>query len=191
VYAARINALSPGGHSSLADRIPNPLAALARAATALEELGARSRHLGPPGLEGICMNIAALDGGVAFNIIPAIATLTFSVRPAPGADVDALVTLAQACVRDATAPLATDWNVFATNPAFATRSIEAFAPLLGDRVRDPVDLPFGTEAGQFVETGIDAVVLGPGHIEQAHRADEFVALDELMQAVRIFEQVMS
>jgi acetylornithine deacetylase len=191
VYAARISARSPGGHSSLADRIPNPLAALARAATALDELGARNRHLGPPGLEGICMNVAALDGGVAFNIIPAVATLTFSVRPAPGVDVDALVAQAQTCVREAAAPLATDWNVFATNPAFATRSIDAFAPLLGDRVREPIDLPFGTEAGQFTETGIDAVVLGPGHIEQAHRADEFVALDELMQAVRIFEQVMS
>lgn len=191
VYAARIGARSPGGHSSLADRIPNPLAALARAATALGELGTRSRHLGPPGLEGVCMNIAALDGGVAFNIIPAVATLTFSVRPAPGVDVDALVAQAQACVRDAAAPLSTDWNVFATNPAFATRSIDAFAPLLGDLVQAPVDLPFGTEAGQFVETGIDAVVLGPGQIDQAHKADEFVTLDELVQAVRIFEQVMS
>jgi acetylornithine deacetylase len=191
VYAARISARSPGGHSSLAESIPNPLAALARAAVALDDLGARSRQLGPPGLQGICMNVAALDGGIAFNIIPALATLTFSVRPSPGVGVEGLVAEAQSCVRAAAAPLATDWNVLATNPAFATRDLASFAQILGEATQDPVDLPFGTEAGQFVEQGIDAVVLGPGQIEQAHRADEFVALDELMQAVRIFERVMS
>jgi acetylornithine deacetylase len=191
VYAAKINARSSGGHSSLVDRVPNPLAALARAATALDQLAARKRALGPQGLQGICMNVAALDGGVAFNIIPPLATLTFSMRPAPGVDMDALAEEARACVRETAAPLETDWNVIATNPAFATVSVESFRPLLGDRVGTPVDLPFGTEAGQFVEKGIDTVVLGPGRIEQAHTADEFVDLDDLVQAVDIFQQVMS
>lgn len=190
VYAARIGARGPGGHSSLAGSTVNPLAALARAAVALEALGSRKRDLGPPGLEGICMNIASLDGGVAFNIIPPAATLTFSVRPAPGVDMTALAAEAEACVKQAVAPMASDWNVFATNPAFATRDLGAFTALFGPLARDPVDLPFGTEAGQFVEKDIDAVVFGPGHIEQAHRADEYVALDELVQAVRIFAQVM-
>jgi acetylornithine deacetylase len=106
-------------------------------------------------------------------------------------DVEALATEAQRCVRAAAAPLATDWSVFATNPAFATRDLASFGPILGEATQAPVDLPFGTEAGQFVEQGIDAVVLGPGQIEQAHKADEFVALDELVQAVRIFERVMT
>jgi acetylornithine deacetylase len=191
VYAARISARSSGGHSSLADTIPNPLAALARAAVALEELGTRSRKLGPPGLQGICMNVSALDGGMAFNVIPALATLTFCVRPPPGVDVQALVTEARGCVRAATSPLPTEWEAFASNPAFATRALAAFEPLLGEPARAPVDLPFGTEAGQFVERGIDAVVCGPGHVEQAHKADEFVTLDELEQAVRILGRVMS
>jgi acetylornithine deacetylase len=191
VYAAKVGARSPGGHSSLAERIPNPLTALARAASALDQLGARKRHLGPPGLEGICMNVAALDGGVAFNIIPSQATLTFSMRPAPGVDMEALAQETQACVREAAAPLDTDWDVIATNPAFATLAVASFQPLLGDLVNTPVDMPFGTEAGQFVEKGIDTVVLGPGRIEQAHKADEFVDVDDLVQAVEIFKRVMS
>jgi acetylornithine deacetylase len=190
VYAATISARSPGGHSSLADRIPNPLAALARAAAALDQLGARKRDLGPLGLQGLCMNVAALDGGVAFNIIPSLATLTFSVRPAPGVDMEPLAQEIQTCVREAAAPLPTEWNVIATNPAFATLALGQFQPLLGDLVRTPVDLPFGTEAGQFVEKGIDTVVLGPGRIEQAHKADEFVDVDDMVQAVEIFQQVM-
>jgi acetylornithine deacetylase len=190
VYAARINATSPGGHSSLAETVPNPLTALARAAVALDDLGVRCRDLGPEGLRGLCMNIAALDGGLAFNIIPARAALTFSMRPAPGVDLSSIIEQAQDTVRIATAPLTMDWQTIATNPAFETRDLSSFAPLLGDRTRSPVDLPFGTEAGQFVEQGIDAVVLGPGRIEQAHKADEYVDLDELEEAVRVFLQVI-
>jgi acetylornithine deacetylase len=191
VYAAKISARSPGGHSALADAVPNPLAALARVAVALDQLGAQSRQLGPPELQGICMNVAALDGGVAFNIIPAAATLTFSARPPPGVDAQALVTRLRACAQAAAEPLPTDWEALASNPAFATRDPASFAPILGELLRAPVSLPFGTEAGQFVENGIDAVVFGPGRIEQAHKADEFVALDELMQAVRILGRVMT
>jgi acetylornithine deacetylase len=190
VYAARIATTSPGGHSSLAETVPNPLTALARAAIALDDLGVRCRDLGPQGLRGLCMNVAALDGGMAFNIIPARATLTFSMRPAPGVDLGSMVLEAQEVVTIATAPLTTDWEPIAGNPSFETRDLASFTPLFGDRARSPVDLPFGTEAGQFVEQGIDAVVFGPGHVEQAHKADEYVDFDELEEAVRVFSQVI-
>ena len=38
---------------------------------------------------------------------------------------------------------------------------------------------FGTEAGLFQQLGISTVICGPGSIAQAHRADEYVALDQL------------
>jgi acetylornithine deacetylase len=136
------------------------------------------------------MNIAALDGGMAFNMIPTRAVLTFSMRPAPGVDLGSLALQAQEAVQIATAPLATEWDLIAGNPAFGTRDVSQFVPLFGDRAQAAVDLPFGTEAGQFVEKGIDAVVFGPGRVEQAHKADEYVDLDELEEAVRIFLQVI-
>jgi acetylornithine deacetylase len=40
-------------------------------------------------------------------------------------------------------------------------------------------VPFGTEAGLFQGLGMDVVVCGPGSIEQAHKADEFVSLEQL------------
>jgi acetylornithine deacetylase len=190
VYAARLTATSPGGHSSLAETVPNPLTKLAHAAVALDELGERCRYLGPAGLRGLCMNIAALDGGKAFNIIPASATLTFSVRPAPGVKLEPILDEARGAVATTMAPLTATWETIAGNPAFETHNLDDFAALLGERTQAPIDLPFGTEAGQFLENGIDAVVLGPGRIEQAHKADEYVDLDELEEAVRIFRQVI-
>ena len=38
---------------------------------------------------------------------------------------------------------------------------------------------FATEAGHFQTAGIDAVIIGPGSIEQAHKPNEFVALSQL------------
>ena len=38
---------------------------------------------------------------------------------------------------------------------------------------------YGTEAGHFQMAGIPSVICGPGSIEQAHRADEFVALSQI------------
>jgi acetylornithine deacetylase len=50
--------------------------------------------------------------------------------------------------------------------------------LTGDR--QPAScVSFGTEAGLFQQYGISTVICGPGSIAQAHKADEFVALDQL------------
>src|SRR6185436_18629205 len=70
IGSARAAVAGPGGHSSRADATPNPIAILARAAVALDDLGRERRLVGPPGFEGLCMNIASIDGGIAFNVIP-------------------------------------------------------------------------------------------------------------------------
>lgn len=58
--------------------------------------------------------------------------------------------------------------------------------MLGDRVARPLDLAFWTEAALLSEAGIDAVVFGPGHIDQAHAADEYVEETQLETAYQTF-----
>ena len=38
---------------------------------------------------------------------------------------------------------------------------------------------FGTEAGHFQEAGMPTIVCGPGSIDQAHKPDEFLSLDQV------------
>jgi len=40
---------------------------------------------------------------------------------------------------------------------------------------------FGTEGSQFQRAGIPTVVCGPGSIEQAHKPNEYVALEQVAQ----------
>jgi acetylornithine deacetylase len=191
VGAAEIQAAAPGGHSSLAGTLPNPVITLARTALALEQWGRGWQELGPPGFRGLCLNIAGIDGGVAFNVIPSRATLRVSLRPAPGADVHRILAEAEGEARRAAAPQDVEWRTTHANPAFATRDLGAFEPMLGSRVRAPVDLAFWTEAALFATAGIDAVVFGPGRIEQAHAPDEYVELTQLEMARDAFLRVFA
>jgi acetylornithine deacetylase len=184
-------ATSVGGHSSRADTVPNPVLTLAHAALALDDWARRWRELGPPGFRGLCLNIAAIDGGVAFTVIPTRATLRLSLRPAPGADVRELLAEAEGEARRAAAPQDLDWRLGHTSPPFATRDLASFEPLLGERIRTPADLAFWTEAALFAAAGIDAVVFGPGSIEQAHAADEFVEISQLEMARDAFLRIFS
>ena len=50
---------------------------------------------------------------------------------------------------------------------------------------------FGTEAGLFQKAGIPTVVCGPGHIAQAHQADEYVSLEQLAAGERFLQALMT
>ena len=62
-----------------------------------------------------------------------------------------------------------------------SEACELVSSLTGDNSREVVS--FGTEAGLFQEIGISTVVCGPGSIEQAHKVDEFIELDELKKCI--------
>jgi len=59
--------------------------------------------------------------------------------------------------------------------------------ITGDNSREVVS--FGTEAGLFQEIGISTVVCGPGSIEQAHKIDEFIKLEEINKCLKFLDGV--
>jgi acetylornithine deacetylase len=154
---------------------------------AYDDWGRRHRTVGPPGFHGMCVNIAKLDGGIAFNVIPAQATLLVSVRPPPGADAGAVEAELEAIAREV-APEGT-FRFLRRNAPFATRDLASFAPFLGERATAPIDLGFWTEATLLVASGIDAVVMGTGDIAQAHGPDEWVSIEELGRARALFRSI--
>jgi acetylornithine deacetylase len=51
-------------------------------------------------------------------------------------------------------------------------------------------ISFGSEAGLFAgELGIPAVVCGPGSIQQAHRANEYVSEEQLDRCMRFMSKL--
>ena len=182
-----VTVTGPGGHSSHADTLPSPIAALSRLGVALDDWGRRHKALGPPGFLGMCLNLAQLEGGVAFNVIPAQARLVVSVRPPPGGDNTAIVAELEAISREVV-PDGT-FRLRRNNEPFATRDLASFEPLLGQAARAPIDLGFWTEAALLAAGGVDAVVMGTGDITQAHGPDEWVMIEELHKARDLFRTI--
>jgi acetylornithine deacetylase len=170
----------PGGHSSRADHLPKPIAQLARLAVALDEVALRRQGDGPADMRGTCTNIAALRGGVAFNVIPASAELEWSLRPYPGFD--------RATWDREVAELARGIDPaieLATTIDHAPFRCDALADFARPFVRAIGPLDFWTEAALWAEHGVEAIVIGPGDIAQAHAADEYVTRDDLDWAVAL------
>ena len=64
---------------------------------------------------------------------------------------------------------------------------EFISNLTGDNSKEVVS--FGTEAGLFQEIGISTVVCGPGSIEQAHKVDEFISLEQIKKCLTLLEKI--
>ncbi|MEZ4368844.1 MAG: M20/M25/M40 family metallo-hydrolase [Kofleriaceae bacterium] len=189
VLAYRARLRGTGGHSSKADHEPRPIATLARLAVALDDLGRARLTDGAPGMLGLCMNVARLAGGVAFNVIPAEATLHFSVRPWPGFDRAGWDAELGALVRGVDPAIELTCDV--DHAPFGCLDEAAVRPLVAAAARRITHLDFWTEAALYDAAGIAAVVIGPGDIAQAHAPDEFVTVDDLAWAVDLYASVLA
>ena len=68
-----------------------------------------------------------------------------------------------------------------------SEACEFVSSITGDNSREVVS--FGTEAGLFQEIGISTAVCGPGSIEQAHKIDESIKLDEIHKCLNFLDGV--
>ena len=66
-----------------------------------------------------------------------------------------------------------------------SEACELVSSLTGDNSREVVS--FGTEAGLFQEIGMSTVVCGPGSIEQAHKVDEYIELNEIKKCLKFLD----
>jgi len=134
------------------------------------------------------VNIGRLTGGVAHNVIPAHAELEWEMRPVTAADLDfvkaEMQTCAAALLREmqaihpgATIETETIGEVIGLEPMEHNAARDLVARLTGANRADVV--AFNTEAGLFQQLGMDAVLCGPGSIEQAHKPDEYVSHAQL------------
>lgn len=143
------------------------------------------------------INTGALTGGTAHNVIPETARLDWEFRPVQSSDFDfihqeiteyaenVLEPAMRAINPKASIRLETLGQVAGLEPATENQARDILMELTGHNGADVV--PFATEAGIFSSLGMSAVVCGPGSIEQAHRADEFLAIDQLAKCLSMLD----
>ncbi|MFK7886465.1 MAG: acetylornithine deacetylase [Gammaproteobacteria bacterium] len=194
IVSGRLSFHGVAGHASSARAINDSAVhrAMRWGAAALDALEANAEHPDEV-LHDVRLNIGHFEGGVKPNMIAASATAAFNLRIPPSSDqdgiVDALVNLADP---DHVAGLELPFKAPALPTAkrgpAALSEAAILAGELGVEISDPVD--FWTEAALFSEAGMNALVLGSGDIEQAHTADEWVALDQLETLHDVYTRIL-
>ncbi len=145
------------------------------------------------------INVGALHGGVAHNVIAPRARVDWEMRPVVTADADFVKDDLAGYVTDILLPAMRAVDPSADILTHVIGEITGLQPMEPNAARALVAeltgangahlVPFGTEAGLFQSLGLHAVVCGPGSIEQAHKADEYVALDQLQACLDMLEKL--
>ena len=190
-------------HSSLAPQGVNAVNAAARVVGHLADMAARKAAEGPFDedfdVPYTTVHTGTIEGGTQLNIVPGHCRFEFEFRFLPQDDPQALLAEVQRYAEREVQPAmqavdpATgfDWEQIAGFPGLDlapdAEVIELAKSLSGGNATGKV--AFGTEAGLFDAGGIPAVVCGPGSIDQAHKPDEFIALEQVALCERFMQRL--
>jgi acetylornithine deacetylase len=190
-YTTRFTGLE--GHGSSPDLGVNAVDYAVRYVTRLLELSDRLRDRAPQGSAfdppWSTINTGALHGGIAHNVIPGTAEVEWEMRPVQASDAAFVKADLADYVADTLLPAMRRVDPRARIETETIAEVEGLDPMDDNAARDLCMeltgangcglVPFGTEAGLFQTLGCSAVVCGPGSIAQAHKPDEYVAVDQL------------
>ena len=145
------------------------------------------------------VSTGVLTGGSARNVIPGKARVDWEMRPVQPGDADFVkAELARYCA-DTLLPAMRAVSPAADIVTETVGEVDGLVPCAENEARAIVAeltgqdgagvVPFGTEAGIFQALGMSAVICGPGSIEQAHKPDEFLAIDQLVACLGMLERL--
>lgn len=193
------------GHSSLAPQAVNAAEYAARLVTYVSDIGRRLVASGARDelydLAHTTAHVGRMTGGTQLNIVPHHAEFDFEFRAVAADDPVAMVEEVRAEADRLEAEMQSvdpatgiDFQPYSHIVGLDTppeAEITVLAKRLAGR-NDHAKVAYTTEGGLFADiAGIPTVVCGPGSIEQAHKADEFIALTELEKCDRFLSALIA
>ncbi len=180
-------------HSSLTPQGCNAIEYAAHLISWIRGLANQFKQLGPYDehydVSFSTMTTNQIQGGIALNIIPDTCEFSFELRTLPEVNPEHifqqilryinenLLLQMQKEYSDASIELVQTGGV----PGFASSVDVALKKLVRTitNQKEKRKVSYATEAGIFEKAGIPTLICGPGNIAQAHRADEFVLLEQM------------
>ncbi len=193
IHTFRCAVHGKAAHSSLTPQGVNAIEYAAKLIVFINELAGRlkARYDTDPDYDVpfSTLSVNTIAGGIAGNIVPQLCEFEFDYRNLPHMSPADITAPIEAHIREVLQPqmqavdaaCRIDMRHGENVPAMP----EAEAALLHDLITQLVEdssrlkVAYATEGGQFQQAGIATVICGPGNIEQAHKADEFVELSQL------------
>ncbi len=202
-YRAKVRGME--AHSSLAPTGVNAVEYAAEAVAFLKGMARRIQAEGPFDNEydvpHTTVHTGVIHGGTALNIVPKDCRFDFEFRYLPEHGYESYFSEIETYIQESLEP-----QMKANDPStgFAIEELSSIPGLSmdpGDEVvtfakslagrNDHGKVAFGTEAGLFQQdAGIPTVVCGPGSVDQAHKPNEFVSVDQVRQCEQFMAKLM-
>jgi acetylornithine deacetylase len=182
-------------HTSRPEQGDNAIYRIASVIAAIEEYAANvlPREESHPLCGGPTASVSTIQGGISVNTVPDAAVIEIDRRLLPGED----PRRAQRALIEFVAERVGRKGVEHEPPYIVSESLsDAQNRDLAEQVlaaaRDihpecrAIGVPYGTDGAVFAAAGVPTVVFGPGSIDQAHTADEWVDLDQVERASEVY-----
>jgi succinyl-diaminopimelate desuccinylase len=158
----------------------------------MEESFKRERHpLTPPP----SFNFGIIEGGVAVNVVPDNCRLTLDRRMVPGKpleEVEREVSSIIEKLKSQDPTFEADYSILYRANSFETPSdhplVKSASRICQQSGIDPTPIGYQqvSDGRFFADKGIPTILLGPGIAERAHTPDEHVAVDAVIEAVKLY-----
>ncbi len=181
-------------HSSKPHLGRNAISGAARIIAALEVEQTRLDALTPlTDVGNGTVSVTTISGGLAQNIVPDRCQLYAGRRIAPGEDPDEIYEQLARIVQDAAQPCEVDIELsygrgsaaFYQDPTSSL--VQGLAKLAGTV---PETATYGSNALKYRGIANEIVIFGPGSIDQAHKAVEWIDVAELTKAADVYRQLL-
>ena len=191
------------GHSSEPSKGVNAVYA---AAEAIAWVAREARRLAAEGPfeEGFdpphtTIHVGTMQGGSILNIIPEHASFTMEWRFIPGDSPHRHLDRMRGWIAETIEPAMKridpacgfSYDVTLEMPGMALPADHALSTVVKQVVgsNSTGKVSYGTEGGFYETAGIPTIICGPGHIDQAHQPDEWIAESELAACDRFVRQL--
>lgn len=200
IVRAVVEVRGTAAHSSKPHLGANAIGAAARSIAAFDDEVAGAFAARDDGVTGApTHNVGTIRGGLQVNFVPAHCRFEIDRRVLPSEDFGAVLEPYRriaARIAGEQAGIAIDVRQdlsiepmetpagapIVSCAAAAVRAVTGGASVDGE--------PYGTDAAKLSAAGIPAIVLGPGSIDQAHAAVEWVDCAQVLQAVEVYHRIM-
>ena len=146
------------------------------------------------------LHVGVLRGGIAPNVIADQCMFRWDIRVIPRDDLKQIIAEFDAFCREREKELRKRFP----GAEISNREFHPPVPPLDAPENHPIvklaqslsgiselkTVAFATEAGQFAEVGFPSVVCGPGSIDQAHRADEYISIEQLEKGAAFLQKLI-
>lgn len=185
----QLESIGKAAHASKPTKGRNAIVKMAEVIIKLEDFKLRTH----PTLGKETLTVSQISGGIADNVIPDRCIIELDYRHVPPNDPFKIIRSLQEFLPDVTISFTKDPERF-TSPFYLPehRIIEELTGALTDLGTKPniTTMDACTDASRLNAAGIPTIVFGPGMIEQAHTSHEWIAIEQVKTASKIFKRLI-